>query len=365
MTPTTAEIPKETSTWAGRTIVRFPDNRDDLRDDEPEPDTEEPAADAKDDRFDEELADDVPPLRAEGAAHADLARALGDGRQHDVHDADAADEQRDHRDGPQHHVEDLRGLLLLAEQLERDDHLHVVLRPAAEVERARQQERCGQHLVGRAKLHLDLVELDAGALFAPRALAAHFIAEARARRRHRDEDTLVDRDTARARGAPDALQHADHREARRAALHRRAGGVGEREEHVRSGRAEHHHIVEAVAVDLVQPAPVLHREAHHLEVARGRPDDDAARPLRAHAQVLLRLPDRHDVRGAGEHRLDALEVQVRQAVSERLASVALAGRLCQHRLLAPHHDVGRAHRLDLLERLVARALADGEHRNDR
>ena len=32
-------------------------------------------------------------------AHADLARALGDRHQHDVHHADAADHQRDHGDG--------------------------------------------------------------------------------------------------------------------------------------------------------------------------------------------------------------------------------------------------------------------------
>ena len=50
-------------------------------------------------RFGEELPDDIAPTRANGFANADFAGALGDGHQHDVHDADAADEQADGTDG--------------------------------------------------------------------------------------------------------------------------------------------------------------------------------------------------------------------------------------------------------------------------
>ena len=46
-------------------------------------------------RFDQELRHDVAAARAERLAHTDLARALGDRDQHDVHDDDAADDQRD------------------------------------------------------------------------------------------------------------------------------------------------------------------------------------------------------------------------------------------------------------------------------
>ena len=42
--------------------------------------------------------------RADGEADADLARALGDADQHDVHDADAADEKADRGDGGQEHA---------------------------------------------------------------------------------------------------------------------------------------------------------------------------------------------------------------------------------------------------------------------
>ena len=41
--------------------------------------------------LDEELGDDVQAGGAQGAADADFAGAFGDGGEHDVHDADAAD----------------------------------------------------------------------------------------------------------------------------------------------------------------------------------------------------------------------------------------------------------------------------------
>ena len=51
-------------------------------------------------------------LGAQRAANADLARALGDGGQHDVHDADAADQQGNagdqHQQQVEHHLQDLR-----------------------------------------------------------------------------------------------------------------------------------------------------------------------------------------------------------------------------------------------------------------
>ena len=45
------------------------------------------------DGFERELQQDVALARADGFAHADLARALGDRNQHDVHHADAAHDQ--------------------------------------------------------------------------------------------------------------------------------------------------------------------------------------------------------------------------------------------------------------------------------
>ena len=78
-------------------------------------------------RLDQELLDDVAAARAEGAADADLAGALGDRRQHDVHDPDPADQERDAGDRAQHQVEDPLGRLGLLQQLERDGDRVVLL----------------------------------------------------------------------------------------------------------------------------------------------------------------------------------------------------------------------------------------------
>ena len=43
-----------------------------------------PPADGEGDRLDEELADDIAALRAQGTADANFTGAFGDGRQHDV-----------------------------------------------------------------------------------------------------------------------------------------------------------------------------------------------------------------------------------------------------------------------------------------
>lgn len=57
------------------------------------------AADKADhDGLDQELGKDVAAARANGHTNADLPGALGHGNQHDIHHADAADNQRDHGD---------------------------------------------------------------------------------------------------------------------------------------------------------------------------------------------------------------------------------------------------------------------------
>ena len=56
--------------------------------------------------LDQELREDVAPPRADRLADADLARALGHRHEHDVHDADPADEQRDRGDRAEQRGED-------------------------------------------------------------------------------------------------------------------------------------------------------------------------------------------------------------------------------------------------------------------
>ena len=56
-------------------------------------DAQEAADDADDDGFDEKLHHDVLEGRAQGFTDADFPRPFGDGDHHDVHDADAADDE--------------------------------------------------------------------------------------------------------------------------------------------------------------------------------------------------------------------------------------------------------------------------------
>jgi len=86
-------------------------------------DDAEEASDERDEYgFDDELADDVALGGADGTADANLASALEDGGEHDVHDADAADEKRDGSDGDHDGVEELFGAFLLGEQFGRNNN---------------------------------------------------------------------------------------------------------------------------------------------------------------------------------------------------------------------------------------------------
>ena len=85
-------------------------------------DAGDPAGEADHDRLAEELGTHVALGCADRAPHADLLDALEDRREHDVHDPNAADDERDRRDGAEHDVEDrLRPLLLLEQQLGHGD----------------------------------------------------------------------------------------------------------------------------------------------------------------------------------------------------------------------------------------------------
>ncbi len=111
--------------------------------------------------FDEELPDDVLAAGADGFADTDLAGALGDADQHDVHHADAADHQpdgSDHDDGKR-------------------DHAHDTVEAFNERSRGLEVEVVGLvvgHLAGAAQRHARLVDghvqlsgkgLDADAVF--------------------------------------------------------------------------------------------------------------------------------------------------------------------------------------------------------
>ena len=82
---------------------------DALRDGEAHRDAEEAAGDRDREGLHHELVADVDLPRAHRPPHPDLARALEHRGQHDVHDPDAAHEERDAGDRPHHDVEEALG----------------------------------------------------------------------------------------------------------------------------------------------------------------------------------------------------------------------------------------------------------------
>ena len=123
--PDTTPVTSETSSARLTTIGDSARRHELLHHQRQRPGDAEPdgAADQTDGRrLDQELQQDGPPLGADGFADADLARPLGHRDEHDVHDADAADkerqagdEQADPADDGRHLVDHLQDLLLLVD----------------------------------------------------------------------------------------------------------------------------------------------------------------------------------------------------------------------------------------------------------
>ena len=71
-------------------------------------DADQPTEARQHDRLDQELQQHLALQRADRESRADLARPFGDGHQHDVHDADPADQEAHRRDCSEQHRQDLR-----------------------------------------------------------------------------------------------------------------------------------------------------------------------------------------------------------------------------------------------------------------
>ncbi len=98
--------------------------------------------------------------RAEEAlANADLAGPLGDGREHDVHDPDPADDEADPGDRSQDDVEDIPDLVRLLEQFQRHDDVVVPPRMAP-LECLPHNFSGGDDVVRRLEPHRDLIVHD-------------------------------------------------------------------------------------------------------------------------------------------------------------------------------------------------------------
>src|SRR5206468_9543347 len=94
--------------YAGRPLKRIRDRPGAKR---PDRNADGASDQAEHHRLDQELPQHIPSSSADGEPQADLARAFGDGHQHDVHDADASHEQRHRRNRRQQRFHRLRRLL--------------------------------------------------------------------------------------------------------------------------------------------------------------------------------------------------------------------------------------------------------------
>ena len=129
------------------------------RDGQADDDADEAAEQREGQGLDEELGEDVAAAGADRLADADLAGPLADRDEHDVHDPDAADDQRDRGDPAeqegQRRADRGRGL----EQLGLVEDLEVVVIRRREVVAVAQQRRelgLGRgHLVGLRDAHAD------------------------------------------------------------------------------------------------------------------------------------------------------------------------------------------------------------------
>ena len=139
------------------------------------------AEDREHDRLGEHLRHDVGPPRAERLAQADLARPLGHHHQHDVHDDDAADDERQRDDADEHGEDAVGGRVVDVQDRVGREHAEVVglLRlEAAARSAARSSHRPSPRRIrersrgltvsdqrpARSEDHLELAERDDGEL---------------------------------------------------------------------------------------------------------------------------------------------------------------------------------------------------------
>ena len=88
----------------------------------------------------------------------DLARPLENRRQHDVHYADAADEEREHRHAAHHHVEGPLRADALIQQVARHHDVERGGAPVCAAQGTRNRPRDHRHVVAVGDLNPDLVD---------------------------------------------------------------------------------------------------------------------------------------------------------------------------------------------------------------
>src|SRR5256884_3755681 len=317
----------------------------------------------------EELRDDVAAFGAERAADADLAGALGHAGEHDVHDADAADDQRDGRNRAEHDVEYLLGALGAFEQLERHDDVVVLLLVVA-LHHFFDGVGDGDDLFRRGNFDGDFVELDP---FLFKTAAAHLpqdFAVTGLGRFQRDEHPLsggldVVSGFRGARSFPDRFHDADDFVVIAANADILAERWFERKKALYHSRAQDTDVGLVLHFLVREKAPTGDVVIAHLRIPGDGAHDFGVRPPADVPDVFAHDAARDDDGDAGDGGPDALDVEVGQAVLQHVALAAfLRNFLFLRRFDAAENDVLAAEGFDLFLGCVTRAFANREHRDD-
>ena len=280
-------------------------------------------------------------------------RALDDRRQHDIHDADTADEQREHRHAADDDAEGALHAEALGEELARDDDLEVAA-PAVPA---------GERLAERARDLFNPIRIrDLNPDFIDRLRRHDSERSARHRRERHDRHSahLAEakrrRRRATRRVAGRLAQHADHFDVALVDAHALADGLPVPEQLPCEARAQHAHLRRRHVVDRREHAALADREME--DVLEGGPHAE-----HAHHRRLARARDRKNAFDDRRHGADAGNEHrnlFRVARRHRSGGDAWCGRS-----LPARHDVVEPQRFDLRERVAAGAVADRHHRDDR
>ena len=297
-------------------------------------------------------------LRADRATDADLLRPLENAGEHDVHDADPADQQRDRGDRDHHHLEDPLRAALLRQQLGGHHDAEVPGLLVRVVEQAADDARGGNGLVGRGQLQVDAVDL-----VPPLALRVLQAEDGRGERRVDDVVAILGRQAARFVLRRELRAgDADDAEPLLVDLHVLAERGLAAEQRRAHALAQHR--------DRRRPRLVIVGQ----EAALGQPDARDALVGRLHAvdggHVGGRLRDhlrRHEAlarrRGLDAGDVGAHRPQVLEGQSRRDAAHFLKG-LIVLRLARLDDEIAHPEILDERHHLLLRTGADGQHGHD-
>ncbi len=298
-------------------------------------------------------------LRPQRHADADLARPLGHRDEHDVHHADAADEQRQEGDADHHHVEAAGDLVVEPEQglvgHRREVVVLVRAQPAPRAQHGADLVDGGAHLLGRARHG---VEQDLVALEERRAVAGEELAQAGVR----DEHDLVH---VHAQELAARLELPDDLERLVADVDRLAHRALVREQRRQRLATQQRHVGAMVHLELGEEAALGHVVAVRLLVGLVRSQHE--RGLRRQLPVADRglLLDEVERRDRA-HRRALGEDRVAVPEREGAAIAQGVGQLADDHLRAPLADVDRvrAERLDLVRHRLVESLDQGDHGDD-